>query len=250
MNKLLLLAGLVVLLLVDGCETGPRRVSGLVTTTPVTQNRDHASYDWQTRHAEVLARNQVVKPDVVFIGDSIIHYWGGEPKAPRVWGGEAWTNCFAGFEVTNLGFGWDRTENVLWRLDHGELDGIQPKVIIIKIGTNNTSVKNTPEDIAAGIEAICATAHQKVPTAKILLLGILPRKDEVPGHSATEAVNQLLQERLSDVDWLTYCNFGAAFRLPDGKPNPVLYRDGVHVNADGYAILGAKIREQLLALTR
>lgn len=249
MKSILLVFGLLGLVL-GGCATGPVRQNGLVTTTPVTQNRDHASYDWQQRHAEVLARNQTVKPDVVFIGDSIIHYWAGEPKAPRVWAEEAWTNCFAGFQVTNLGFGWDRTENVLWRLDHGELDGIKPKVIIIKIGTNNISVTNSPADIAAGIEAICATAHVKVPTAKILLLGILPRRFEKPGHSATKPVNEILARRLSGVRYLTYCDFDAAFRKADGTVNPALYRDGVHVNADGYAILGAKIRPQLLALMR
>ncbi len=250
MNRILLLLGLASLLLVEGCATQPQRVPGLVTTTPVTQDRDHATYNWQQRHAEVLARNHVVQPDIVIIGDSIIHYWGGEPNAPRVWAGAAWTNCFAGFKVTNLGFGWDRTENVLWRLDHGELDGIHPRVIIIKIGTNNTAVKNSPADIAAGIAAVCVTAHEKVPDAKILLLGLLPRRDEPPGHSATEPVNQLLQQHLGHVSWITYCDFGAAFRLPDGAVNPALYRDGVHVNADGYAILGAKIRPQLLALTQ
>ena len=249
MNKLLVILGVLGVVLLAGCETGPRRVAGLVTTTPVTQDRDHATYNWQARHAEILVRNQTVKPDVVFIGDSIIHFWGGEPDAPRVWAGAAWNHCFAGFEVTNLGFGWDRTENVLWRLDHGELDGIKPRVIIIKIGTNNTSVTNSPADIAAGIEAVCVTAHKKVPAAKILLLGILPRHDEIPGHSATEPVNRLLRDRLGDVDYLTYCDFGAAFRRPDGTPNPALYRDGVHVNEAGYEILGAKIREQLLALT-
>jgi lysophospholipase L1-like esterase len=247
MKRILLALGLMGVLL-GGCATGPVRQNGLVTTTPVTQNRDHVTYDWQQRHAEILARNQTVKPDVVFIGDSIIHFWGGEPKAPRVWASEAWTNCFAGFEVTNLGFGWDRTENVLWRLDNGELDGIQPKVIIIKIGTNNTSVKNAPPDIAAGIEAVCATAHAKVPTAKILLLGILPRRDEPPGHSATVPVNQILAHRLSGVSYIDYCDFDAAFRHADGSINAALYRDGVHVNADGYAILGEKIRTQLLAL--
>jgi lysophospholipase L1-like esterase len=250
MNKLALIFGVLCLSLLVGCESGAKRVSGLVTTTPVTQDRDHATYNWQDRHAEILARNQVFKPDVVFIGDSIIHFWGGEPQAPRVWAGAAWTNCFARFKVTNLGYGWDRTENVLWRLDHGELDGIKPKVIIIKIGTNNTSVTNSPGDIAAGIEAICATAHRKVPSAKILLLGILPRHDEKAGHSATVPVNQLLHDRLSDVDYITYCDFDGAFRLPDGHPNPALYRDGVHVNEAGYEILGAKIREQLLALAR
>lgn len=250
MKSFLLVLGFAAGLVLNVSAADLVRRDGLVTTTPVTQDRDHATYNWQSRHAEILARNQVFQPDVVFIGDSIIHFWGGEPKAPRVWAGEAWTNCFAGFKVTNLGFGWDRTENVLWRLDHGELDNIHPKVIIIKIGTNNTSITNAPDDIAAGIEAVCVTAHLKVPSAKILLLGILPRRDEHPGHSATDAVNRILAERMTGIDYLTYCDFGAAFRKADGTVNPALYRDGVHVNADGYAILGAKIRTQLLALTR
>jgi lysophospholipase L1-like esterase len=63
-------------------------------------------------------------------------------------------------------------------------------------------------------------------------------------------VNQLLRQHLGHVPWITYCDFGAAFRLPDGTVNAVLYRDGVHVTADGYAILGAKIRPELLMLAQ
>ena len=229
----------------------PQRSPGLSTTTPVTQDRDHAIYDWQKRHAEVLARNQQIKPDVVIFGDSIIHYWGGEPRAPKAWAPLSWSNCFAGLKVSNLGFGWDRTENVLWRIDHGELDGIQPKAIVIKIGTNNTAVNDSPEDIAAGIEAVCAAAHGKQPGAKILLLGILPRHDEKPPRpSITEKVNALLAVRLADVPWLTFRDFDRAFRGPDGVPDAKLFSDGVHLNDAGYEILGAKIREQLLALIK
>jgi lysophospholipase L1-like esterase len=227
------------------------RAAGLSTTTPVTQDRDHAIYDWQKRHAEVLARNQEFKPDVVIFGDSIIHYWGGEPAAPMAWAPQAWSNCFAGLKVTNLGFGWDRTENVLWRIEHGELDGIKPKVIVIKIGTNNTAVDDSPADIASGIEAVCAAAHQIQPGAKLLLLGILPRRDEkLPRPSITEKVNALLASRFSGVSWLTYRDFDAAFRSPDGTPDARLFSDGVHVNAAGYEILGRKIREQLLVLMK
>lgn len=228
----------------------PRAKPGLVTTTPVTQNRDKAIYDWQTRHNEVLARNKDVKPDVVIIGDSIIHYWGGEPRAPKAWASGAWSNCFAGFKVTNLGFGWDRTENALWRVENGELDGIEPKVVVIKIGTNNTGL-NTAEEIAAGIEAVCTRVHEKQPKAKVLLLGVLTRKDEKPQRpSITERTNKLLLEKLGDIPWLTVKDFGDLFRNADGTPNVKLFADGVHVNAAGYEILGAKIREQLLALTK
>jgi lysophospholipase L1-like esterase len=231
--------------------TEPRVVPGLVTTTAVTQNRDHAIYDWATRHEEVLKRNQVFKPDVVILGDSIIHYWGGEPRAPLAWAAESWSNCFAGFKVTNLGFGWDRTENVLWRIDNGELDGIDPKVIVIKIGTNNTAVNNTPGEIASGIEAVCARAHAKQPGAKILLLGILTRRDEAARRPAiTEKVNALLMERLAGAPWLTVRDFGGKFRTSDGRPNAALFADGVHVNAAGYEILGKAIRGEIVEMLK
>jgi len=223
--------------------------TNLVTTTAITQDRDRDIYNWQKRHEEILDRNRQVKPDVVFLGDSIIHYWGGEPRAPLVWGAQAWANCFAGIAVENLGFGWDRTENVLWRVEHGELDGIKPKLIIIKIGTNNTGL-NTPEDIAAGIESICAAAHDKQPEAKILLLGILPRHDEKPGHSDTEPVNQLLASHFRGMDGVTFCDLGSAFRNADGMPNAALFADGVHLNAAGYDILGAKLREVVKSLLK
>ena len=229
----------------------PGRVAGVSTITPATQDRDHATYDWQKRHAEVLARHQEFKPDVVIFGDSIIHYWGGEPIAPKAWAPQAWSNCFDGLKVSNLGFGWDRTENVLWRIEHGELDGIKPKVIVIKIGTNNTAADDSSADIAAGIEAVFAAAHLKQPGARILLLGILPRHDEKPPRpSVTDKVNALLASRLAGVPWLTYRDFGSAFRSPDGTPDAKLYSDGVHINAAGYDILGSKIREQLLVLMK
>ncbi len=221
--------------------------TNLVTTLPVTQNRDSRIYNWQERHLEVLERNKQIKPEVVIIGDSIVHYWGGEPKAPLTRGAQSWSNCFAGISVENLGFGWDRTENVIWRIEHGELDGITPKVIIIMIGTNNTGL-NTPADIAAGIQAVCDAAHNKQPNAKILLLGILTRRDEKPGQHIIENVNQLLAAHYSNMAYVTFRDFGSAFRNDDGTPNVALFADGVHINAVGYEILAAKIRSQMTAL--
>jgi lysophospholipase L1-like esterase len=209
----------------------PKRAAGLPTTTPVTQDRDRAIYNWQTRHEEILARHREVKPDVVIVGDSIIHYCGGEPNAPMARAPQAWSNCFAGLKVTNLSYGWDRTENVLWRIDHGELDGIAPKAIVIKIGTNNTGI-NTPEEISAGIEAVCAAAHAKQPDAKILLFGILARKDEkAPRPAITDKVNRLLIDRLSGIPWIALRDIGDQLRNPDGTPNVKLFADGVHIDA-------------------
>ena len=248
--KSIFLTLVVTCLLATGCASVPTVRPGLSTTTPVTQNRDHAIYDWQKRHADILEYNCTHHPAVVIIGDSIIHYWGGEPAAPHAWAQSAWENAFFGVTVENLGFGWDRTENVLWRIEHGELDGIKPKLIIIKIGTNNTGI-NSADDIAAGIEAVCAVAHEKQPAAKILLLGILPRLDEKPPRPViTDRVNQLLQARLGKISWLTFCDFGGLFRQADGCVDTALFKDGVHVNAAGYEILGGKIHEQIAVLLK
>jgi lysophospholipase L1-like esterase len=238
------------LMALTGCASNLKIHEGLATTTPVAQNRDHAIYDWPTRHAAVLEFNRTHQPEVVIIGDSIIHYWGGEPAAPKAWAADVWNRTFAGRSVENLGFGWDRTENVLWRIEHGELNGISPKLIIIKIGTNNTGL-NGAGDIAAGIEAICERAHAIQPRAKILLLGILPRRDEVPSRPAmTDRVNQILQAKLGKVSWICYRDFGPSFRNPDGSVNAALFADGVHPNHDGYQKLGGLIREQVVCMLK
>ena len=237
-------------LILAGCASTPEIHKGLTTTTPVTQNRDRAIYDWPTRHAAVLEYSRTHQPEIVLIGDSICHYWGGEPVAPKAWAPDVWKRTFAGWSVENLGFGWDRTENVLWRIDHGELNGISPKLIIIAIGTNNTGI-NSPEDIADGIEAICVCAHEVQPHANILLLGILPRRDEVsPRPVITDRVNQLLQAKVGKITWIDYRDFGPAFRHPDGSVNAALYADGVHPNYTGYEILGNLLHEQIVQILK
>ena len=127
---------------------GPRTPSTLV---PVTQNRDWRVYDWTTRHREASALMRARQPDIVMLGDSITHFWGGEPVGGRRTGVEEWDRFFAGRTVVNLGYGWDRTENVLWRLENGEFEGVTPKVVVLMIGTNNITL-NTPDEIAAGVD--------------------------------------------------------------------------------------------------
>lgn len=239
-----------VALVLAGCASSPEIHQGLATTTPVTQNRDYAIYDWQTRHAAVIEFNRAHKPEIVLIGDSISHYWGGQPVAPKAWAPDVWNHTFAGISVENLGFGWDRTENVLWRINHGELDGISPKVIIIEIGTNNTGI-NSADDITDGIEAVCVRVHEVQPRAKILLLGILPRRDEVsPRPVITDRVNHLLQTKLGKISWICFRDFGPAFRNLDGSVNAALFADGVHPNHDGYDTLGNLIHEQIVQMLK
>ena len=164
---------------------------------PVPKLEDD-SYDWYARHAEVLRVKDSIDPDVVLIGDSITHFWGGEPKANHVNGPHSWESAFGKYRTLNLGFGWDRIQNVLWRLDHGELDGLHPRVIVIHIGTNNTSEtaharQNTPAEIAEGVGAILRRIRAKAPHARIILMAVFPReqKPRSPAARANQRDQQL-----------------------------------------------------------
>ena len=104
----------------------------------------------------------------------------------------------------------------------------------------------TAEDIAAGIEAVCAAAHAKLPAARVLLFGILPRRDEKPPRPViTDRVNALLKDRMNGAAWLNYVDIGDQFRLADGSVNKSLFSDGVHVNARGYELLAARIQAEI-----
>ena len=92
--------------------------------------------------------NKKNPPDTVVIGNSITHFWGGLPKGPRATGADSWNRYFRQ-KCRNLGYGWDRIENVLWRIYHGELDGFTANQIFVNIGTNNLHL-NTDEEIVEG----------------------------------------------------------------------------------------------------
>jgi lysophospholipase L1-like esterase len=210
---------------------------------PVTQDRDRAMYDWLVRHQAVLDRNRAVNPDLVILGDSIMHYWGGEPRAPLAIHPAAWEACFEGFSATNMGFGWDRTENVLWRLEHGALDGISPRLVLVAIGTNNLGL-NTPEEIESGIAAILHAIQIRQPAARILLLGLLPRLDVTePG-----AVNARLHRRYGSDGVVVYRDPGPVLCQASGQPEAAYYKDPVHVRDTGYDRLGSFIRAHIRPL--
>ena len=225
---------------------GPRTPSTLV---PVTQNRDWRVYDWTTRHREASALMKARPPDVVMLGDSITHFWGGEPVGGRRTGVAEWDGFFAGRSVVNLGYGWDRTENVQWRLENGEFEGVTPKVVVLMIGTNNITL-NTPEEIAAGVEAICATIHQRSDKTRILLLAIFPRgqkPDAIRGK--VDEVNRRIAN-LGERGYVTFLDIGARFLEPDGSISPDVMYDFLHPTAKGYAIWAAAmapVLDRLLA---
>lgn len=196
---------------------------------PCRQHRD--SYVWFDRHEQELALCAEKKPSVVLIGDSITHFWAGEPDASRVSGKDSWKKLWKGREVVNLGFGWDRIENVLWRIYHGELDGYRADDIFILIGTNNLSVYDKVEDIVDGINEIVDAVYVRQPSARIFVSGILPRQGY---ERKVEFLNKLLQARLH-YDKAKYVDASGAFLGADGKIDPACFiGDGLHPGEEGY----------------
>ena len=182
------------------------------------------------RHEQFLARIKKGPVGLLFLGDSITDGW--------PWGGkESWAK-FAKYDPADFGISGDRTEHVLWRITHGELEGIHPKVVVIMIGTNNVghSQDEKPEWAAAGVKKIVDTVREKLPDAKILLLGVFPRdaKDS-PLRKKVTAINEIIS-KLDDGQKVRYLDIGNRFLDADGQIPKGIMPDALHPNAKGYDI--------------
>ncbi|MDI1313036.1 GDSL-type esterase/lipase family protein [Prosthecobacter sp.] len=206
------------------------------TVVPVTQDRSWPSYDWAKRHALTSAAVKKAKPQILFIGDSITHFFGGERfDSNSLRGQQTWGEFYAPRNAGNLGFGWDKTENVLWRLQHGAIDDIAPKLVVMMIGTNNTGTCSAP-DIATGIEAIVLEFNQRLPQSKILLLGIFPRGEKPgPQREKIAEINGLIA-KLSGTHNVTFLDIGPKFLTPEGLITKDIMPDFLHPNEKGYRI--------------
>jgi lysophospholipase L1-like esterase len=228
-------------------QDGPRQyLAGLseVNTAVIPVPRlEMDFYDWYQRHQEVLSAKTQMDPQIVLIGDSITHMWGGTPKSQVVNGPLAWEQAFGAAQTLNLGFGWDRTQNVLWRLSQGEFEGLHPKTVVINIGTNNltgtgNARANTPAEVVQGIVAIHEQVRAQSPQSRIIVMGVFPRGfgANTPLRAAIAEVNRLLVPALSGRDNTTFLDIGAQFLEADGTLPKVLMKDGTHPSEEGYKI--------------
>ncbi|MCE9555885.1 MAG: hypothetical protein K8T91_21255 [Planctomycetes bacterium] len=149
-----------------------------------------------------------------------------------MWPGDLFNKNFGKYQVVNFGVGGDRAENVLWRLENGELKGTSPKVIVLMIGTNNMGF-NTAEEVALGVTTVVKNLQTKFPTTKILLLGILPKKDAKVEKVA--AANEIIA-KLDDGKMVRYLDFGPKLLDKDGKIQAGMLADAVHLTHKGYEI--------------
>ena len=199
---------------------------------------------WQNRQKLLNERAAEAgeKAKVIFIGDSITQGWEGAGK-------EVWEQYYAPRNAVNLGIGGDRTQHVLWRLDHGNIDGLKPKAAVIMIGTNNSNGEdNTPGQIVDGITAIVRKLQEKLPDTKIILVSIFPRNENYsPQRGKLLQINQVIR-KLADDKRVFWADFGHEFVTADGLIPADLMPDYLHLTKRGYEIWAQSIEAQLAKL--
>jgi lysophospholipase L1-like esterase len=194
-----------------------------------------------------------IDPEIVLIGDSITHFWGGQPDGGKMGnrGTETWAQLFGQRRVLNLGFGWDRTQNVLKRIALGQLDGLKPKAVVIHIGTNNLAQtencrSNSPAEIAQGIQAIIEQVQAKCSGTAIVLMGIFPRgqKREDPKRAVLREINGLLKTH-QEQPGVTFLDITDHWLSDDGTLSKEIMPDFLHPNQKGYAVWAEALKTVL-----
>ena len=215
---------------------------------PCTQQRDY--YDWHARHEEVLRMGQEGGDfDVVMIGNSITHFWSGEPKDNWHRGDDSWKKLFGKLRVLNMGFGWDRTENLLWRLNHGELDGYKARKIVLMIGTNDISAyPKDPSAVVGDVMQVVKAIRQRQPEAEIYVQAIYPRRSALETVKAVNAGIQMELQALRNADAkLHFIDPGRVLldETGEGIREELYTGDGLHPGEKGYRLIGEKLKGYL-----
>jgi len=196
--------------------------------TPISREQDW----WVQRNDNIQEVVNAIGADaqVIFVGDSITQGWEDS-------GAQVWKEHLAPFGAINLGIGGDRTEHVLWRLRHGHLDGLAPKIAVVMIGTNNFGQEyaDGESEVLEGIVAVVDTLRDSVPDMHILLLDIFPRGRQFNTmRGSILQVNQALQVTYAGNENVTFLPIGQFFLESDGSINQAIMPDYLHLSEKGY----------------
>lgn len=207
-------------------------VQPVLAIMPEVQTAKWAVQWWMPRHESKIAERKLAdnQIDLLMIGDSITHGWENKGKA-------TWDQYYGQRNALNIGFSGDRTEHVIWRFQNGAIDDIKPKLAVVMIGTNNTGHRQEkPEHTAMGIKRILTELELRLPTTKVLLLGVFPRDENEDGElrQINSAINEIIKN-YADEKSVWYLDIGDEF-LEEGKLPVSIMPDLLHPNEKGYEI--------------
>jgi len=208
-------------------------------TTAADQPVARTDPNSMTAHAQLLEKANKGKIDIYFEGDSITRRWGATDYPEFL---ANWKQNFFGWNAANFGWGADSTQNILWRLHNGELDGVHPKIIVLLAGTNNVGGQFPAEneeakaaDVTRGLKAIVDLMQAKAPEAVVIVMGIFPRNDNMAWMPIINTINDSLAQ-LADGRKIRYLNIND--RLADGEGRLIegMTTDRLHLSVKGYQV--------------
>lgn len=218
--------------------------SAVAPVNPATQPAIRPDYppeklkEWFDRHEHLCARARQGGIDVLFLGDSITEAWEKQ-------GLPAWQKIARRHRIANFGRSGDRTQQVLWRITHGELDTLAPTVTVLLIGTNNLDPglgdssllrQHTPEETVVGIAAVGREVQHRLPRTQLLLMGVFPRGDKGSRYRIeVPAINARLRQ-LAPALGAHFLDLTAHFLPPSGELDPGFFHDQLHLSSQGYEI--------------
>jgi len=202
------------------CPTPPQGSNPAVFPAP--------RMDWVERVQTSLERTRCKHFDIVFDGDSITDGWQGS-------GREVWAAHYATRNAVDFGISGDKVEHLLWRLHQGQVDGMDPKLVVMMIGTNNTG-RDSADQIAEGIKTASAEYLKRCPHAHLLLLAVFPRAEKAtdPARAKIASINKEIASLAGER--VTFLDLGPKFLAADGTLPREIMPDFLHPNAAGYKI--------------
>lgn len=214
--------------------------------TPADQPVSRTDQNSLTAHQQLLDKAKKGGIDIYFEGDSITRRWGATDYPALL---ANWNENFFGWNAADFGWGADTTQNILWRLDNGELDGVNPKIIVLLAGTNNVGNIAPPDgpdakaaDITRGLQAILQRFHAKAPNAVVVVTAIFPRNDNIGVIPVIDKVNGNLS-KLADGKKIRYVNVNTKLADPGGKLfEGVMSPDKLHPAVKGYQIWADELK--------
>lgn len=222
-----------------------------IPTGGYAQNKDATAIERtdpasKAAHQQLLAKARQGRGriDVYFLGDSITRRWGATDYPELL---AHWNETFFGWNAANFGWGGDKTQHMIWRLENGELDGVDPKVVVLLAGTNNIGRNpdaGTAGNIAAGIRRILDILQAKAPNAHIVLMAVFPRHDLAVANPTIREINTRIA-KFADGSRIHFLDINHLLADSTGKLHDYVSTDKLHLTLRGYQIWGEALKPVL-----
>jgi lysophospholipase L1-like esterase len=224
---------------------------GIAGSPPADRPMARGDANSARAHQQMFDNLKKGRIDVYFAGDSITRRWRATDYPQLL---ANWNENFFGWNAANFGWGGDTIQNILWRLQNGELDGVHPKVIVLLAGTNNLGKAPASDaevaNVTKGIKALLDTMREKAPRSTIIVMGVLPRNDGVQPTAIIPSIDRINQNiaELADGKRIRYLNINDKLADKDGKLFDGMTVDRLHLSLKGYQVWGDALKPLLKEL--